>query len=274
MIPTLSQACSLHWPFHQDIEDYAAGQCRSVEIWLTKLEQYVQAQSIAAARELLARYDVTASVASFQGGLFSPQDQVRRESWELLARRLDLCQQMGIETVIVIGDIQPPLTDQGLGQIRGLLKQAAEEAERRQRRLAFEFQGRAAVGNNLQSAVALIEEIGSPHLGICLDLFHFYVGPSKYADLMLLSCENLFHVQLCDLAGVPRELATDADRILPGDGDFLLQPVVDRLQAIQYTGCVSVEMMNPQIWQIPPRQFGEIAITAFAKCWVRPKWDE
>jgi hypothetical protein len=28
---------------------------------------------------------------------------------------------------------------------------------------------------------------------------------------------------------------------------------------------VSIETMNPQLWQIPPRQFGEIAITALRK---------
>jgi sugar phosphate isomerase/epimerase len=75
----------------------------------------------------------------------------------------------------------------------------------------------------------------------------------------------LFHVQLCDVADVPREFAVDSDRILPGDGDFVLQPIIDHLRTIQYTGAVSVELMNPQIWQIPARQFGEIGITALRR---------
>ncbi len=57
-------------------------------------------------------------------------------------------------------------------------------------------------------------------------MFHYYLGPSKFEDLGYLTVENLFHVQLADLAQLPRELATDADRILPGDGDFLLEPIV------------------------------------------------
>jgi 4-hydroxyphenylpyruvate dioxygenase len=64
---------------------------------------------------------------------------------------------------------------------------------------------------------------------------------------------------------VPREFATDADRVLPGDGDFQLQPIVDHLRAIGYAGYVSVELMNPQIWRVAPRQFGEIAMTALRK---------
>ena len=91
------------------------------------------------------------------------------------------------------------------------------------------------------------------------------MGPSKEEDLGYLTRENLFHVQLCDTSGVARELASDADRILPGDGDLNLQPILDRLRQIDYEGCVSVELMNPQIWQIPPRNVAEVAITALRK---------
>ena len=72
-------------------------------------------------------------------------------------------------------------------------------------------------------------------------------------------------MQLCDLAGTLRELATDADRVLPGDGDFQLAVLVDHLRTIGYRGYVSVELMNPHLWRIPPRQFGEIAMTALRK---------
>ena len=59
--------------------------------------------------------------------------------------------------------------------------------------------------------------------------------------------------------------ASDADRILPGDGDFQFEPLVARLREIDYSGYVSVELMNPQIWRVGPRQFGEIAMTALRK---------
>jgi 4-hydroxyphenylpyruvate dioxygenase len=106
------------------------------------------------------------------------------------------------------------------------------------------------------------ESVGHPHVGICLDLFHFFVGPSKFSDLGLLSPGNLFHVQVSDVADRPRELASDADRILPGDGDFPLQPVFDVLRQIGYAGAVSLELLNPMFWQIAARQVGEIGLTA------------
>jgi len=100
---------------------------------------------------------------------------------------------------------------------------------------------------------------------LCLDAFHYYTGPSQPEDLGCLTADNLFHVQLCDLADRPRELASDADRILPGEGDIPLEPILQRLRAIEYPGAVSVELMNPQFWQVPPRQFGEIALTALRR---------
>jgi sugar phosphate isomerase/epimerase len=73
---------------------------------------------------------------------------------------------------------------------------------------------------------------GAPGLGVCLDLFHYYTGPSKFEDLAYLSCDNLAWVQVCDLSGTPREIASDGDRILPGEGDFQIGPILDHLGRI------------------------------------------
>jgi sugar phosphate isomerase/epimerase len=102
-------------------------------------------------------------------------------------------------------------------------------------------------------------------LGVCLDAFHFHVGPSKLADLEETPPELLFHVQLCDLAGVPRELAADADRILPGDGDLPIAAIAEHLRAMDYCHYVSIELANPRLWRMSPRSFAEIALTSLRK---------
>ncbi len=159
-------------------------------------------------------------------------------------------------------DVAGPLVQQDLDRVQASLGQAAVRAGEQGVRLALEFQASAAFGNNLQTAAALVAETGSPHVGICFDVFHYYLGSSKLEDLGYLHAGNLFHVQLSDLAGTPRELAADSDRILPGDGDFQLQPILDALRAIDYGGYISLELMNPQIWRVPARQLSEIGMTA------------
>lgn len=265
MKPALANVCSLDSPLEKDIEDYAAGACHAIELWVGKLDQYLERHSESDLAQLLARYGVTVPVASFQGGLLTSQGEFRKQHWDGFVHRLALCQRLGIGTLVLAGDILGPLAQQDLDRIRVSLRQAAELAGRQAVRLAFEFQGRAAFANNLQTAAALIAEIASPRLGICLDVFHYYTGPSKAEDLGYLTAGNLFHVQLCDLVGVAREFATDADRILPGDGDFQLEPIVERLRQIGYDGYISIELMNPQIWRIGARQFGEIAMTALRR---------
>jgi sugar phosphate isomerase/epimerase len=80
-----------------------------------------------------------------------------------------------------------------------------------------------------------------------------------------LSKENLAHVQLSDIADVPREMASDADRILPGEGGSPPDDLLRQLAEIGYQGAVAVELHNPALWRVPPRQFGEIATTALRK---------
>ncbi len=265
MKPALAQVSTLEASFADDVKEYAAGKCGALELWLGKLDQYLTDHTLEDVRRLLAEHEVTAPVASFQGGLLVSQGEFRKEHWETFERHLELCRELSIGTLVLAADVMGPLTQQDLERAQASLSQAATTAGRYGVRLALEFQARASFINNLQTAAAVVAETGSPHLGICLDVFHFYVGPSKTEDLGYLSAENLFHVQLCDLAGTAREFATDSERILPGEGDIPLAALLARLSEIDYRGHVSIELMNPQIWRIPPRQFGEIAMTAIRK---------
>lgn len=265
MFPALAQVCSLPAPFPQDVADYAAGQCLAIELWLTKVEDYLRSFLPAEAKRALDDAGMAIAAASYQGGLLDSQGAARKEAWELFARRLDLCALIAAPTIVVACDVSAPLDQEKLDRVGISLAQVGQECEKRGVRGALEFQSRSALGNNLQTAAALVERAASPWLGLCLDAFHFYTGPSKLEDLAYVTRENLFHVQLCDLADLPRELASDGDRILPGDGDLPLSPIVARLKEIGYERYVSLELFNPRLWQVAPRQFGEIGITALRK---------
>jgi sugar phosphate isomerase/epimerase len=248
--------------FADEIEQYAAGDCPAIEFWLTKLEQFVARHDLATVRALLDQHGLQTPAASFQGGLFQPDNAGFQDAWSSLLRRLALCQSLGVETLVVAGDIFDPLSQPLIERVRDRLQRIADAAATTNRKVAFEFQAAATFANNLETTLALISEIAHPALGICLDAFHFHVGPSKTEDLARLTADHLFHVQLCDLADTARELATDQDRILPGEGDVPIAAILDRLTQIGYSKAVSVETMNPQLWQVPPRQFGQIATKA------------
>ena len=145
------------------------------------------------------------------------------------------------------------------------LAQAAQWASGYGVTLALEFRGADAFCSCLDTALSLVEQCREPNVGVCLDVFHYYKGPSKPEDLDRLTARNLAHVQVCDVAGVPRELMTDADRVMPGDGDFRLEPVVRKLREIGYAGYVSLELMNPVLWQSNPVHVAELGMAALRR---------
>jgi 2-keto-myo-inositol isomerase len=115
MIPTLAQICSLPSPLEADVADYAAGHCQSLELWFTKLENYLTKQSITQFKALLAEHNMTVPVVSYQGGLLDTQGDKRRESWDLLLRRLDLCAELEIKTIVIAADTTAPFDQQAFG---------------------------------------------------------------------------------------------------------------------------------------------------------------
>jgi 4-hydroxyphenylpyruvate dioxygenase len=262
MKPCISQACTLPTPFAADLAGLADGGCTAVELWLTKLEQHLETASVEDTRRLLADRGLLAPVASFQGGLLLSQGEARKAHFDHFKRRLDLCQGLGVGTLVVAADFAQRPDRTAIERAVVSLAQAAQWAAGFGVTLALEFRGADVFCTNLDTALTLVEACREPNVGVCLDLFQFYKGPSKPDDLDRLTAANLAHVQVCDVAGVPRELMTDADRVFPGEGDFRLGPVVDRLRAIRYAGWVSLEVLNPVLWKAKPSQLAELGLTA------------
>ncbi len=265
MKPCISEATTLPATFAEDVAHYADAGCPAMEVWLTKLEQHVETHSLDATRQLLRERGMTLAAAAYQGGLLLSQGEQRKAHFDHFRRRLDLCQQLGIPTLLVAADFAERVDETALGRAVVSLKQAAQWAAAFDVRLALEFHGHAPFCASLDTALALVQQADEPNVGVNLDVFHYYTGPSKFEDFDLLTPQNLAHVQLCDVAGVPREVATDADRVLPGDGDFRLDLIVGRLRALRYAGWVSLELMNPTLWQANPAQVAEIGITALRR---------
>ncbi|QEL15982.1 sugar phosphate isomerase/epimerase family protein [Limnoglobus roseus] len=261
----ISQATTLSTPFADDITGYADGGCMAVEVWLTKLEKHLEGTTADATRQLLADRGVSLVTAAYQGGLLLSQGEQRQAAFDHYKRRLDLCQQFGIPTMLLVADFATRIDETALGRAIVSLKQAAQWAAAFGVRLGLEFRGSDAFCSCLETALLLVEQCDEPNVGVCLDAFHYYKGPSKPEDLDRLTPQNLSHVQLCDVPGVPRELMTDGDRVFPGEGDFRLTPIVEALNRIGYAGFVSLELMNPTIWQAKPSQVAELGLTAMRR---------
>jgi sugar phosphate isomerase/epimerase len=261
----ISEATTLPCSFAEDVEAYAGAGCPAMEVWLTKLETHLETHSAADTRKLLEDRQMSLAAGSYQGGLLLSQGEQRQAHYNHFRRRLDLCQELGIRILLVVADFVHTVDQSALGRAVVSLRQAAQWAAGFDVRLALEFRGSATFCSSLDTALALIAECGEGNVGVNFDVFHYYTGRSKFEDLAMLTPANLAFVQVCDLAGVPRELAADSDRVLPGDGDFQLAPLMERLRAIGYDGWVSLEVMNPTLWDINATQVAELGMAALRR---------
>jgi len=261
----VSQATTMPAAFADDLAAFADVGWPAAELWLTKLEKHLESSSVESTRKLLQDRNLTPAAAAYQGGLLLSQGEHRRAHFDHFRHRLELFQGIGIPTMLVVADFAHRPDATALQRAVVSLAQAAQWAAGFDVRLALEFRGSDAFCTSLDTALGLVAQCGEPNVGVCLDLFHYYKGPSKPEDLAGLTRQTLAHVQLSDVAGVPRELMTDADRVLPGDGDFQFGPVVERLKAIGYDGYLSLEVTNPVLWEMKLTQVAELSLMALRR---------
>lgn len=261
----ISQATTLPAALTDDLKAFADVGWPAAEIWLTKLEKHLETASIESVRQFLNERKLTIAAAAYQGGLLLSQGEQRRLHFEHFRKRLELCQALCIPTVLLVADFAQRPDAVALERAVVSLCQAAQWAAGFDVRLGLEFRGSDAFCTSLDTAIGLVAQCGEPNVGVCLDLFHYYKGPSKPEDFAGLTRDNLAHVQLCDVAGVPRELMTDSDRVMPGDGDFQFGPLMQVLENIGYDGYLSLEVMNPVIWQMKLTQVAELGLMALRR---------
>lgn len=261
----ISEACTMPATFAEDVAACAESGCPALEVWLTKLEKHLESQSADETKRLLAEKGIALAAAAYQGGLLLSQGEARKAHFDHFRRRLELCQVFGIPTMLLVADFRQAPQPTDLERAVVSLTQAGQWAAGFGVTLALEFRAADTFCASLDTAVRLVEACSEANVGVCLDVFHFWNGPSKFEDLELLTSASLAHVQISDLSGVPRELASDADRILPGDGELPLQVILTKLKQRGYSGFVSLELLNPILWQSRPHQVYELGYTALKR---------
>jgi D-psicose/D-tagatose/L-ribulose 3-epimerase len=88
--------------------------------------------------------------------------------------------------------------------------------------------------NQSERAVQLVEDVGSPSVGILLDTFHMAIEEKNQGDAIRKAGKHLKHFHSCE-----------NDRGTPGTGQVDWQDVRKALADIKYDGAVVIEGFNP-----------------------------
>src|SRR5438309_1287217 len=158
MKPCISEATTLPGTFAEDVAAYSDAGWNAMEVWLTKLETHLERHPLAETRKLLEERQVRPVAASYQGGLLLAQGEQRKAHYDHFRRRLELCQQLAIPTLLVVADFTDAVDVTSLGRAVASLKQAAQWAAGFGVRLALEFRSGSRFCASLDTALALVAQ--------------------------------------------------------------------------------------------------------------------
>jgi D-psicose/D-tagatose/L-ribulose 3-epimerase len=93
--------------------------------------------------------------------------------------------------------------------------------------------------NVVDQGLALIEAVGSPHLGLHLDTFHMHLEERDTGAAIRAAGDRVFHFHACE-----------NDRGVPGRGQVAWPAVAAALRDIGYDGDVVIESFTPDVKSI------------------------
>lgn len=125
------------------------------------------------------------------------------------------------------------LMDTDEGRVTEGLTGLCEQASANGLRVSIEFMAMSPAWNTLEQAVALVDKLGRPSLGVGVDLLHLVRAGDTPDHVRAVDPGRIAYAQICDGADLraTADYATEAgaSRMLPGEGVF---PVEEFLRAL------------------------------------------
>lgn len=243
--------------YRVDIEAYARAGFDAVELWLAKIDKFLERNSLDSARAVLEDNGVRAVGACATGGIMLPGN--KREAFDAFKGRLELASALGAPVIVLVTDFPEKLALRSYDRAVDNLKKASDIARTYHIKLAVEFIKGAKFLGTLGTTLKLVRRVRRSNVGVLFDTFHFYCGLSQFPDILEAKDEEIFFVHINDCRDVPRETAQDSDRTLPGKGVFPLREIINSLQKIGYRGYYSLELFQRELWRKSAEEVARLA---------------
>jgi 4-hydroxyphenylpyruvate dioxygenase len=194
-------------------------------------------------------------------------DAIRPSKRAEALQMLDTARALGADTLLAPASTDPHCV---AGREAEDLRWLAREAAARDLRIAFEAMAWSRHINNTAAAWGLVQQLNEPNLGLVVDAFHLFVLRRTVDDLAGIPMEKIFLVQLSDLQTLPdRQQLVDTARhrrLLPGEGNFPLDTLLDYLAEKGYRGPLGLEVFNDALNRRPPGETAGRAMAALKRC--------
>ena len=180
--------------------------------------------------------------------------------------------------VCITGPAEGLDPDTARGLVVDGLREIAAEAELAGVRMALEpFQREGleewSLVNTIGEAVELIEETGSPALGIQFDVWHLWNTPDLFEEIER-EVHRFVGVHVNDRREPTRGWA---DRVLPGEGIAGVPAILGALERAGWDGCYDLEIFSDNgafgtaypdsLWDLDAAELVRRASESFTRCW-------
>jgi len=270
---SVSQVSTLAAGFADDVRTYAAAGLDGMGVWEMKLGEGPDDDAVALLRESgLGSATAVPTVPSINPlPLLPGPEEPRDRTYEILVslNRLAAFDPTAVVCVTGRGDRATAL--------RGL-REVAAEAERLGLRIAlepFQLEGIESwsILNTLGDAAGLVEEIGSPAVGIQFDVWHLWNTPDLFDEIERYGA-LIAGVHVNDWRQPTRGWA---DRVLPGDGVAGVPAILGALERAGWDGYYDIEVFSDNgtfgsaypdsLWDVDGRELVERGRRQFLECW-------
>jgi 2-keto-myo-inositol isomerase len=227
---------------------------QAMEPWIDELERY--AESGGSLEDLAKRFQDAAISVESAIGFFDwvvDDQERRRKGFESARRAMEMVRKIGGKRLAA-----PPVgaTDRRMADmlpIADRYRSLLELGDRIGVVPQVEVWGGSKTLSRLGEAAQVALEAQHPKACILPDVYHLYRGGSGLDGIKLLGRESIHVFHLNDYpANPPREKATDADRVYPGDGVAPLEGLLRDLASGGFHVTLSLELFNRKLWSQDP----------------------
>jgi 2-keto-myo-inositol isomerase len=251
--------------YRKSLDGWARAGIKFVEVTDVMLDEFLKADTIAAAKRVLTDLGLTpVSSAAVLPDIWIPGD-ARVASLETWKRRCEQFATIGLDKIYCPSITNRRVTADDFKATPGCIREAGDIAKQFNLTAMIEFARTSTHLSTLRSTLTVIREAAHTNVRPMLDFFHFWSGMSKFEDLDMIRPGEIAHVHFQDILDTPRELIDNNGRVIPGDGNAPVVAILRKLVEKQYSGPLSVELFLVELQQGDPY---EVASRIKQKCEV------
>jgi sugar phosphate isomerase/epimerase len=244
------------WSIDEAAKNYAAAGVKGITVW----RQAIESRDPAEAGRMIRGHGLSIS-SLCRGGFFTGSTkETRSKALDENRRCLDEAAALGAPLVVLVCGATPgqPL-EESRRQIAEAVACLADHAAAAKVRLAIEplhpmYADERSAINTVEQARVTCSQVGSPWVGIAIDVYHVWWDDSLEREIAACGADNrLFAFHMCDWRTPTTDMLND--RGLMGEGCIPVRQIRGWMERAGFAGFNEVEIFSQRRWAGDQGQF-------------------